>query len=626
MRVQVAYLLLSFLAAALPAGGQNVSGLAAAGDSGPTSVRVLPEKERIYLGESMSLSLLVEGDANPDAPVLPLIEDFHVRFVRGRATENDGRPGYVFQYDVVPRRSGELLLPPIPVYVAGTALETEPLAITVLVPEETDALRVESSLSKTRCYVGEALTLTVTWYCALPLRSVKAVDLRAPILRDARFDVFLPADGIDPTAPTAVGLPVNETRVITERGETEIDGTRFATLRFVRRVVPREAGQYEIDGGMVYCAALAAGVRSRRAWNQYPSYFDNDFFDKDLSGEYVRHFATGNPFSIEVLPLPSEGAPEYFTGLVAEDFRIEARLEQDTVAAGAPVKLTLTLRAASAIEHATAPRLATQTELARDFDLPFVRPLGRIEGDAIVFTHTLRPLHTKIEAVPPIRIAYFDPARETYATAETAPLPITIEAAHAVTAFEAEGAGEKTLRRALERDEAAFQELRGGVALLADDRGRIFGWGGMGFWLLVLVLPPLPFLWIAGRMAYIRYTTVPPDALRAHNAHGAFKKRMAKAPVPAEKGPEAAYSGIEHALRGYLGDRLRLSAKTLTYPDVRPPLEQRKIEGGLLARLRRIFDECLAHRFSGGHHAGGAHRDDLEETQACIRELEEKLR
>jgi hypothetical protein len=162
--------------------------------------------------------------------------------------------------------------------------------------------------------------------------------------------------------------------------------------------------------------------------------------------------------------------------------------------------------------------------------------------------------------------------------------------------------------------------------LLSDQRGRLLGWGGVGFWLLALLLPPLPYLWVSGRRAYIRRTTVHPDTLRARLALSSFRKQIAQAPAPQSAGRETAYSGIEHAVRTYLADRLRLSAKTLTYPDAHDPLVRHEVEEGLLHRLRRIFDECLGQRFSGGRHAGRGHDEDLREAEETIRDLEEHLR
>jgi hypothetical protein len=73
---------------------------------------------------------------------------------------------------------------------------------------------------------------------------------------------------------------------------------------------------------------------------RYPGYFNNDFFDEDVSGEYQRFLIRSSPLTLRVQPLPENGRPADFHGIIGK-FRAEATVDPTSIGVGQPVTLTL---------------------------------------------------------------------------------------------------------------------------------------------------------------------------------------------------------------------------------------------------------------------------------------------
>jgi len=559
--------------------------------------QTIVEKETVYLGETITVTVLVSGSDSARAPDLSSADDFRIRFVSGESMRTDAQRSYAFQYLFVPKRVGNLTIPSLSLTVHDREVTTRPVTIAVLAPEKTDELRLVTALSKNTCFVGEPLTLTVTWYIALPGQVIKAVDLRLPILRDPRFRTLEPAAPIDGSSPNAVGVPVSDTRVIAERGRGSLDGEEFTTLTFRKTVVPQAAGRIEVPSGTVLCTSIPSSARNRRSWNQYPSYFDNDFFDGDVSGRYRRYFATSEPIVLDVAPLPPEGRPVFFTGLVLNSCSLSAAARPTTVSVGAPVTLTIRVTASDYLETIELPTLRAQADLTRDFDIPSERSAGSIEGNVKVFSQTLRPKSADVHTIPPVRLAYFDPDTETYEVTQSDPISVSVTDAHVVTGADLAGA-----------DEHGAQNARGPYEPV--------------FWLCtVLILALVCAVVVLLRRREQTVIEVP----HGREAYPEFERRLRHLRERLPEDDVAAYTAIEKALRGYWADRLHLPPGALTYPDVAGSLKSRQPDDEIMAALERISKVCRAHRFGGGADVHTDPRADIELAARTIEKLEATL-
>src|SRR5919197_4759115 len=142
--------------------------------SGAATVTVqarLAEAE-IYLGESTSLELRINGIRNPEPPDL-VHPDIDVTKAGGQSFNNSSYTmingqirqteefGYVARYLLRPRRAGTLQLPPLTLVHEGQTYRSNPVTLRVQRPPEQDVLLAEVSANKPVYILGETVTLTL---------------------------------------------------------------------------------------------------------------------------------------------------------------------------------------------------------------------------------------------------------------------------------------------------------------------------------------------------------------------------------------------------------------------------------------------------------------------------------
>lgn len=558
------------------------------------SVQTIAESKTMYLGESITVTLLVNGDEAPSKPNLGNVEDFYTRFASGESIVTEDQRSCAFQYLFVPKRVGELVIPPIGVKADGQKVYSETVKITVLPPEETDRIRLATTLSKTKCFVGEPITLTTTWYVDFQNEVIKAVDLRLPLMRDPRFDVHDPSQPVDDSM--SIGLPVSGSRVMAVRGKGVIGGQEFTTISFKKVVVPLKAGRIEIPQATLICATIQAGTRNKRAWNQYPSYFDNDFFDKDLAAKHKKHFTMAQAIELEVVDLPNEGRPVSFSGLVLDSCEISTSVETPTVSLGAPFTLTVKVSAGEYIENIEVPPLSTLPDFDDAFEIPSDRAAGRITDGAKVFTQTLRTKSIDVKAVPPVKLDYFNPVRGTFEVAQSQAIPLTVKESHVVSGAD--------LVESPADDSNLMRNAIGAVLLL----------------LMFLLGSGATLLFVRKREG-----NIDPAILRTKGAYPAFKKGIDELQ---KRGPDEtadAYDIIEKTLRGYWAQRLQIPPGAFTYTDVANRLATLGVAKETLSNLRGVFDACHAQRFGGGTSANANLLADLVVAEKTIGAIENAL-
>ena len=171
------------------------------------SVGAAVSSQDVFRGESLEMQIQISGSDSPAEPDLSSITDFQVQNLGGQTRNSESitiingkmnrvvKRGYVFSYRLLPRKSGRLTIPSIPVRVEGKVFHTRPVSIRVSEPQETDDFKFRLTLSKDKAYVGEPVTLTITWYLGTEARSPQ---FSLPFMQDARLHVYAPEEKREP--------------------------------------------------------------------------------------------------------------------------------------------------------------------------------------------------------------------------------------------------------------------------------------------------------------------------------------------------------------------------------------------------------------------------------------------
>ena len=538
-------------------------------DKGHSFAHIVIDSNEVQLGQPFEIVLLVEAIEGLVKADFSALVDFSTRFVSSKPRLSARGVRYELHYVFVAKRSGKLQLPAIEVSVGNEMLATQEVVLRVLEPEQTDALGLDISLSKEQCYVGEALEVTVTWRISVDPSRVKGVDLTIPILNDKRFDVFDRALAIDPSSKGAVGMPVGNRRVIAKGSTHKIGASEFSTLTFTKVLVPRQTGIIEIEKGSVYCTIEADQTTHQRQRNQYPSYFNNDFFERDVEGKYKRYYAVSEVSRLEVKELPERGRPAGFYGLVSAGIEVSVNAKSLQVEVGTPMTIEVRMRARECIENLELRPLYKQPALAVDFAIPRQRSPFVYDKGAKVFTQSLRPLRGDVETIGIIKVPYFDTDMGEYRVARSRPV-----------AIEVIGNGAQTVTGIAGPDKRKEDNWQPAIHIVEIAIVFVVGVGvGMG-------------LFAAAARKRQTGKSRSPDT----NAHAEFKRAMAGIPV-SEDGEGNVHEAVYTALRAYLGATLGITPHTRVCSDATRRLGSLGVDALMLERLEQVFYECEVWRF-----------------------------
>ena len=386
-----------------------------------------------FVDEVSTVLLFVDAKVEP---ILQPIEDTdEIRFLDSEVMklEEDERGSYAMSVRFLPLRTGVRDFPSLAVDVDGDVLRSLPRQLFVGEPHLSDSMSFIIEAEKTQVYVGEPLRLDFIWRCQLPMNQMRALSLYPDFFNDSDIEVVIPRSVVP--EEEQFGLPVGGRRVIAHRisGE-EAFPPSLGELRFSVFVRFEESGMFEILRTRLLCSRLL--VENAQS-NRYAAYFDNALFesvDRSLPNEKLHAFSS--PIEIEVLPLPSKGRLESFSGLFNVN-SIEVSVQPATAEVGQLIEVRVEVNSDVCSEMLELPDLSRQASLQNRFWVgqevnEIWRPSGR------TFVARARPLSVESIAFPSLAIQIFDPDEADYRLIRTRPVPIEISARDGMSYFPVE--------------------------------------------------------------------------------------------------------------------------------------------------------------------------------------------
>jgi BatD DUF11 like domain len=272
-------------------------------------------------------------------------------------------------------------------------------------------LFVKVDVSKSSCYVGEPIVATYKLYTRV---SSESRVTRRPSLNG--FSVY---DMIDPSQD-AVGVE-------------KLNGRNY-TVHIIRKtqLIPLQAGTIDLDPveveNTVHFVKAAGRSGGGHSGNSIRDLLDA-MTDESGYGPEVDEKVTLNtkPFPVTVKPLPETNKPAGFNGAVGT-FSIEASLDHQSVAAEDEATLHLVVKGKGNLPVIAAPVVDWPANVeafdptAKEDVNKTVAPMSGSKFFDYVFTPRTPGHYT----IPQINFPYFDPASQTYKTAETQSLDLQV--------------------------------------------------------------------------------------------------------------------------------------------------------------------------------------------------------
>lgn len=557
------------------------------------SVQAAVERAEVYVGEPFRFRIAVSGSDQVAAPDLEPVAGFSVRAlgggpnnseivttINGNTTRQVNR-GYVLNYELTAAAAGELTIPALTLQVEGQAQATRPIRIRARAPQPIEDYRLQLALDREQVWVGEPVLLTTTWLWNAELGPERVHGFSHPVLDGAAkwglsYEHRAPTGSDDP-----VRLPVAGREVLWQRGQTRIDGERFAALSFATTLLPEQPGQLHVGSATVVFEGVA-GYRTVR-----------DFFGRNVRQPVRQRFVVpSNELHLRVRALPEQGRPANFSGLVGR-FEIAARAAPLEVKVGDPMELTVTITGSGDLRRLQVPDLTLLSGF-REFRVSEDSP-PTLTVEQATIRHTLRALHHEVAEIPALRISVFDADGGGYAELASEPIPITVHPTREVTLLDVEGTaasgavnGAPSGPVASSRDGIAHNYA--GPMLLVDQRFEPLAFVASPGGLLALFAAPLLLAGVHGALALRRFRQRP----RRPAAALANLRRTVSA-----AGSDAAEPVLLAALRRYLTDSLRTGQAVHGFADVADSLRERGVEAVALEELRLLFASLEAARYGG---------------------------
>ena len=596
-------------------------GLSVSAAAQEVSVRAWLDRADVAVDRPFTLHVEVSGTGRPDEdPRLPDLSDFAAYLRAGTRTSMqivNGRTStsFAYQYSFRAIAEGTHEIGPVAVRAGGEDHATEPLTIRVTAAGAGTAGTARAPRSADRSPAGvqiapEDLFVEVS-------ASTRQPWVNEPVIVEYRVFTRVDVDSYAiARAPATAGFWVEEIAAArAPRVEQVIRGGVQYTSTVVRRVAlfPTGAGPRTLEP---LALEVQVRVRSRGLFG--------DPFGGGLFGRSVPIVVESEPVALDVRPLPDDGRPAGFTGVVGS---LDVATSLDVVEAATNEALTfrLDVRGAGNLRALPDPEVA----FPPDFDVYPPEVTEELDaGGAGVrgvksYEYVLVPRAPGLHTIPAVELAYFDAAGGRYAVAASD--SITVDVTGDVVAGDPVLIGRP--RNALDAARQDIRFIRVATSAFVPVDRQLFQSGV--FWTVLL----LPVLGVAGALALRRHRERLEGNVayaRRRRAARVARSRLAQARALRTPGQhQACVAGISQALFGFLGDTLNIAEAGLVREDIRRALAGRGVAGEVIERYLACLDKGDQQRFApaaAGDDGAGEAGALLDEAEQAMTALGEALR
>jgi hypothetical protein len=467
-----------------------------------------------------------------------------------------------------------MTLPSLKVVVDGKTYRTNPVNVNVVKPGTTDRLDIEMTLSEQQCFAGQPVLLTIDFYYSADIQNSQ---FNIPVLRSDAF--YFENPDVGNQQAKEYDLRTGATVLLSQRKVVHKD-RQSVQMKLRKILIPKRAGQMQIEPAVVSTDLAVGRVRSL-----------------GLLGSQIRYerfMVKSDPLELTVLPLPNEGKPAQFYGLVGQ-YTIEASATPTEVSVGDPITLTITVGGATYLKPVRWPALGQVPELAANFKIPSQKASPTITGGVKVFTQTIRANNDEVTEIPSIPLAYFDARTGKYATAETKPIELDVAPTRVLTNADLEGADFTPVNREVEAIKKGLSANYEDLDVLKD----------MSFSpLAALANPGYAALWALPLLTFISsvlvklFTHTSPEKMALRRRRQACGKTIAQLKKMASADSDRQGELLVSIMKQYIGDRFDRTAGSLTPDDCYDAIVAESTEKQAADKYRDTIADFEAGRYA----------------------------
>lgn len=561
------------------------------------------DRTEATVGDRILLTLSVEGTQKAGKPHLPPVPA--IDFVsRGSSTRMQIINGQItssvdYNFLLIPQKAGTFEIGPATLRVKGKTVLSNPITLRIssagVTPRSKKDLFITTTVSPSSPYVSEQVIYTFRLY-----RSIRIANAS---LENPSFEGFLVE-------------PLGKER----QYETVINGKTFLVSEIKQALFPTREGTLTIDPARVQCEVVTQARRRR-------GFFDDPFFDDSFFGlsRTEPRVLQADPIVVKVKPLPAEGKPPLFSGLVG-DFGIATDLSKEQLPAGDTTTLTITIQGKGNIRDARSPEFPSSPHFKVYDDKPSlaVKNSGDEFGGVLTVKKALVPLKEGTLTIPALSFTFFNPESERYEVSKSAPLTVQVsppkdkEQLHLVEAM-----GTTTSKEEIKILGKDILPIKTSLSSLQPYSLDIWHWGYMVFFFL-------PIAGYTGCALMKRRK----DRLEEDRGYSRSKRAMkqfnrnisaAKKEINNEDSAEF-YRMSAKAIKDFLGDKLNLTGSALTPVEIEKQLSMFKVKKEQIEQLKRVLGILESGQFALQRHRQEEREDLLNQIKHLIRGFESRIK
>lgn len=326
------------------------------------------------------------------------------------------------------------------------------------------------------------------------------------------------------------------------------------------------------------------------------------FSSRSVKQESIEAEASSPTINITVKPLPAEGKPENFSGMVG-NYSFSADFDRTNLKVGEAMTLSINIKGDGLPGSITDPKLP-------DFsDFRSVPPENEISkkivGNKVITSKSIKVfLYPKKKGqftIPEIQYSWFNPSKKKYETAVAGPWDIEVEkgdaAAEAMfqapmaTAGNGPAPVQKKEIESLGNDIRFIHQINGNASSQAPYKNILY-------WILFAAAVPFYFI-VTLIVKRNRKLSSNAALVRKGKANKQLKARFANANAALQKGDaKALYAALENGLVDYLSDLTNAEFKGMTRPQMKQELEKRNVSADTIAAIDNWLEKCAFARFA----------------------------
>jgi hypothetical protein len=560
----------------------------------------------IYVGENFGYYVVIQGADKPGQVDLEPLRQYNPQGTGNRRQSSTNIVNNkvtatittIMTYSLAASQAGQIQLPSLTVEIDGKTYRTNPVSVNILKPGTTDQLDIEVTLSEQECFVGQPVLLMVKFYYSADVRNPQ---FNIPVLSSDAFYFENPDVLTQQVKEYDLGTG---TTVLVSQHQV-VHNNKQSNLIVLRKIlIPKIAGLMRIEP-----TAVSANVAVGRS---------NSFFGSPL--RYKRFMVNSKALKLTVLPLPDEGKPAQFYGLVGR-YTIQASATPTKVNVGDPITLTIKIGGGKYLKPVRWPALEEAPELAANFKIPSQKASPTIAGGFKVFTQTIRANNDKVAEIPSLPLVYFDAEKGKYVTAKTEPIGLEVAPTKILTNADLEGADFAPINKEVEAIKKGLSANYEDLDVLRD----------MSFSpLTALTSPGYALVWAAPLLAlassiFIKlFTHTSPEKVAAKRRREACGKAVGQLKNIAQANAERKGELLVSAIKQYVGDRFDRTAGSLTPDDCYDAI----VAGTKDTKAADKYREAIAD-FEAGRYASmevSITSEKIEEVIELIRHIEKNCR